>query len=257
MSASPEQNSLWHDVSDLTRLAGPVIVARASIMLMGLVDTVMVGRYATHELGYMAMGNILWGTLLVTCGGLLIGTLVFTANAYGAGNDKECGQVWRRSLPYAVLLGLVGTLLCALAEPALLQFGQTRELAHEGGKVALILGVGLPFTTAYMACASFLEGIKRPVAGIVVMIAANVVNIVANWMLIFGNFGAPELGAEGSAWATTIMRAISLSLIAGYIWTMRDHGRFGRTPSFGSKDRCVRDLNGGRGGIPILCLCAR
>jgi MATE family multidrug resistance protein len=74
----------------------------------------------------------------------------------------------------------------------------------------------------YTASAFFLEGLKRPVPGMIVMIAANLLNVPLNLILVWGAWGIPAMGAEGSAWATTIVRwMLALSLLA-YVWNLGD-----------------------------------
>ncbi|MDP1670550.1 MAG: MATE family efflux transporter, partial [Alphaproteobacteria bacterium] len=136
--------SVSAQVRDLLRLAVPVIVARAGMMTMALADTVFVGRYGVADLGYLTIGNAAITTVIVASFGLLMGTLVMSATAFGAGNFAECGRVWRRSLPYALLVGAGCAGLGLLAEPFLLLTGQAPGLAHEGAKVALILALGAP-----------------------------------------------------------------------------------------------------------------
>ncbi len=218
--------SVSAQVRDLLRLAVPVIVARAGMMTMALADTVFVGRYGVADLGYLTIGNAAITTVIVASFGLLMGTLVMSATAFGAGNFAECGRVWRRSLPYALLVGAGCAGLGLLAEPFLLLTGQAPGLAHEGAKVAVILALGAPFLMVYIACAYFLEGIKRPVPGMIIMLFANLLNIALNWIFVFGNLGAPALGAAGSAWATTIGRAAALAAIVIYIWNMAGHPKF-------------------------------
>ncbi|HYN39019.1 MAG TPA: MATE family efflux transporter, partial [Rhodospirillales bacterium] len=95
------------------------MVARSGIMVMGLVDTVMVGRYAAAELAYLGIALAPITVLLLILTGLLMGTLVVTAAAFGSGDGRGCGAVWRRSLPYALALGVGASFICAFGEPLL------------------------------------------------------------------------------------------------------------------------------------------
>ena len=212
---------------ELVRLAAPVVIARASIMSMVLVDTIMVGRYGATALAELALASAFFVVLHVSAAGLLIGTLIFAANSHGARAYTQCGQVWRRSLPYAAFIGMAGFALCLLAEPLFLVTRQTPELATGGASLALILGAGTPFLLCYIVSANFLEGIKRPLPAMIIMLFANIVNVGANWVFIFGELGMPELGAMGAVIATNLVRFVALCLILGYIWHMRDWQLFG------------------------------
>ena len=212
---------------DLLRLAVPVVVAHAGIMAMSLVDTIMVGHYSATELAYQSIGLSPIMTLLVTTMGLTMGTLVLTAHAYGAGQYRDCGAVWRRGLAYAALLGLACALFCLAGEPFLLFSGQSADLARGGGAVMQVIGFGLPAAMIFYIDSFFLEAIKRPWPVTIAMLAANALNAGLNWLLVFGHGGFEPMGALGSAWATTVSRlALALGLTV-YILVMRDKARFG------------------------------
>lgn len=207
-------------VADLLRLAVPVIVARAGLITMAIADTVMVGRFSVEELAYLTIGLAPITTLIVTMTGLVLGTLVVTAAAYGAGQPLLCGATWRRSLPFALVIGSTGALICAFGQPLLLAFGQSPELAAEGGRVTQVIGLGLPAAVIFVTSSFFLEGIKRPLPGMAMMIAANILNVALNWILIYGHLGVPPLGALGSAWATTGVRVFLAIGLVTYITTL-------------------------------------
>ncbi len=221
------RSRIRHHVAELVRLAWPVVLTRTGIIIMALADTIMVARFSTEEVAYLGLGFAPVVVLIVTSVGLMMGTLVATANAYGAGRFTECGAVWQRSLPYALFLGISAALLCTLGESFLLLSGQTPKLAAEGGRVLFLLGLGLPANLLFVTNSFFLEAIKRPLPGMVAMISMNVVNIALNWILIYGHLGISEMGAAGAAVATTISRFGLAIMLFVYIWRMHDHGDYG------------------------------
>ncbi len=104
--------------------------------------------------------------------------------------------------------------------------GQSEDLAQGGGAVLAVLGLGAPGMMLYITTGFFLEGIKRPMPGMVAMVIGNLVNGLLAWALVWGHLGFPAMGAVGSAWATTIVRwAMGLGLVA-YAWWMSDHARW-------------------------------
>ena len=213
---------LRQHIVELLKLAAPVIVARAGLMVMSAVDILIVARYSSEELAYLGLGT-LPASMLVTAGiGMLLGTMILTSHAVGAGRFEECGPIWRRSLPYALLLGILTALASLLGEPFFRLTGQEPDVAEGGARVLAVLGAGLPAAMLYTASAFFLEGLKRPVPGMVVMIVANLLNVPLNLILVWGAWGIPAMGAEGSAWATTTVRwMLALSLLA-YVWNLDD-----------------------------------
>ena len=130
--------TLVRHTQDLVRLAIPTIMARAGMMVMMIVDSIMVGHYSAQELAYQSIGLAPMMFMMVTCFGLLTGTLVITAYHSGAAEDSKCGAVWRRSIIYAFVLGLLGAIASSFGEEFLLSVGQTPVLAAGGGKIIAI-----------------------------------------------------------------------------------------------------------------------
>lgn len=222
----PRQRSLLHHARDLVGHAAPVIVARSGVMVLALVDAVMVGRFAAAELAALGLAQAPVMTLLLIGIGLTMGTLVMTASAFGTGRDAVCGAVWLRAVRFSAIAGAVGTLICLFSETILSGLGQTPEMAASAGAVARVLGLGLAPQLVFITTQFFLEGLKRPWPGTLMMIAANILNAALNWVLVYGNLGAPALGALGSAWATTIVRCFLAIGILLAVATMRDRHRF-------------------------------
>ena len=208
---SPPSPRLGAEIADLLRLALPVVLSRAGIMMLQIVDTVVVGRYSAHELAYQSIGIAPMITITVGAVAFMMGTLVLVAEAHGGGRDAECGAAWRRSLPWVVWLGLAAIGLTLFAEQALLASGQTADLSAGGARVAQVMGLSVPGLLLFSTSTYFLEGLKRPMPGLVAMAAANVVNLILNLALVPGAFGLEPMGAVGSAWATMVSRTLLLS----------------------------------------------
>lgn len=233
-SAPPSRRRLWLEsrlrrhLAELLRLSGPAMVSRLGLLSMGFVDTVMVGHYATSGLAALSLANrALIMVLLVIAIGLLMGVIVRTAAAFGRADDLECGRVWRRSMPYA---GAIGTVMLLLTLPAGLWMSllaQDPAIARASAELVIILGLGLPAHALFYCSTAFLEGIRRPWVPMLVLLFVNGINVVLDYALIYGNLGAPELGAAGSAWATTGVRWLMLALSLGYILLAPSMQRFG------------------------------
>ncbi|MBP2315996.1 MATE family efflux transporter [Azospirillum soli] len=227
LPASRIADRLRAHVGELLRLATPVIISRAGLVVMMAVDTAIVGRFSAQELAYYGLAHLPANLMVGTGVGLLMGVVAMTAHALGAGDEKECGRVWRRSIPYCLLLGLLFALVSLAGEPFFRLTGQSPDLAAGGGAVLAVLGYGAPGMMLYVATGFFLEGLKRPLPGMVAMIIGNLVNALLAWALVWGHFGFPAMGAVGSAWATTAVRwMMGLGLFA-YAWWMSDHERWG------------------------------
>ena len=214
-------------LSLLFRLAWPTVLARAGILVMALVDIVMVGRYDARELAYASLGFSLFVPLLVTGIGLLMGVMILSARAFGAGDDREFGAVWRRGMPWALTLGAGAAGLCLLGETWLRLLGHEPDLAAGGGAVARVLALGIAAQLLYVVCVFHLEASRRPLPGMIAMIVANLANVFFNWIFIYGNLGAPELGAVGSALTTTLVRVLLFVALLIVILRPESAARYG------------------------------
>ena len=176
----------------------------------------------------MSLGSNIISVAYITCMGLMLGTLITASNLYGEKKYSEIGAVWRRSIPYSILLGSIILIITFAAEPILLLCGQPPELAKEAAIVIRIYGYGMPIGgLVYVTSQYFLEGIKRPLPGMCFMLGANCLNIGLNWILVYGHLGFEPMGASGSAWGTTVIRILLALGIVTYLWCMKDATKFG------------------------------
>lgn len=211
----PPGARLSRHLTALGRLAWPVMLSRAGILAMALVDVLMLARHDTLALAQASVALGLFVPIMVTGVGLQMGVISLVARRHGAGRREECLDVWLRALPWACLSGGVGALLMGFGGTWLRLIGQDGALASGGGAVSLALAPGVLLQILYVTCAFYMEGTGRPKFAMLAMLAANLMNAGLNWVLIFGNLGAPELGAVGSALASTLVR---LFLAGAMIW---------------------------------------
>ena len=204
-----DEGGVWRHFARTSRLALPVMLSRAGLVLMLTVDTAIVGHlaFADRQLAALGAALIPIAILQTAAIGLLIGVIVRTAQLDGAGKPQACGEVWRLGLMLALLLGCIYALLFADG-PAILGtlLRQPQEVAEDGGAVLRVLGWSMPGMLVYIACAHFLEGINRPTPPMLLMLAGNVLNAVLAYGLGTGAFGFPASGVVGVAAATAIVR---------------------------------------------------
>ena len=203
------------------------MISRFGFVIIVTADMAMSGHASSDELAYYAIAVAPQFPLLLIGIGLLMGTVVMTSQAIGSGNPQHCGAIWREALKHALFVGVLILIVSRFGEWFLLLIGQPEDIAVGGGKVLSALGWGLPGIFLYIATAFFLEGISRPLPGMVIMIAANILNIILNWFLIYGQGGLSALGAEGAAMATSITRWCMFIAIGGYVLLYVHRRRYG------------------------------
>ena len=209
------------ELAELLKLSGPVVVARLGIMMMGLSDAIVVGRYSATQLGYHALAWAPTSVVVTMAIGLLTGVQVMTARRIGEGRRDETGAVLRRGLSYGLMIGVLSMVFLAVTGPAFLHAIRLEDdLADGASRALLIFCLSLPGYTLSVAASFWLEGLSRPGPGAWMMWIANAVNLALDLLLVPGTFGLPALGAVGGAWATTGARTFLAVAMLGYIAAM-------------------------------------
>ncbi|QTC88838.1 MATE family efflux transporter [Brevundimonas pondensis] len=190
-------------LSELLKLAWPVVLARLGIMTMGLTDAIVVGHYASRELAFHSLAWAPSSVVLTTAVGLMMGVQVMTARLLGEGRKDEVGAVLRRGMVYALQIGVVSMIaLMALGPFGLKHMGLEDGLGEGASPVLMIFALSMPAYLISVAAQFFLEGLHRPKAGMVAMWVANAVNLGLNLLLVPDILGLGLHGAQASAWAT-------------------------------------------------------
>ena len=210
-------------ISRTLRLAGPVMASRAGLLVMASVDTIMAGWAGAEQLAYYGIAIAPHLAFLLVGIGLLMGTVVLTAQTDGAGRAEECGRIWQLSLLNAAGFGCIVAVLPRRGEAHLELLGAGPGPAAGGGAVLVMFALGMPAILMYTATTLFLEGLGRSTPGMVVMVAANLVNFGLNYLLMFGPL---EMGAAGAALATSITRWFMVLALVGYVLVMPGRARY-------------------------------
>ncbi len=219
--------SIRTETRALFNLAWPVAVGSLQWMLLNLIDTTMLGAAGTMELAAINSGRALTWVAVMVGVGLLSGVPVFVARAVGGQNFHHCGAVWRQAMLYALVIGLAAAIIIHLtAEPLLRALGQPPELIAQASGYAVIIGWLFPLAFMMHVCGGFLQGISRPKVAMVISLSAVPLNAVFNWMLIYGRFGWPAMGAPGAALGTLLADFIALVVMLLYLRQMKDRATY-------------------------------
>ena len=209
MSASFRQ-----EIRPMLRLAAPLAMAELGWMTMGFVDALMAGRLGAAAIGAGSLGNMLFYPIVICGTGMLLGMDTLVSQAFGARDDAACRRTLVQGLWVALGVAPVVALLLGLTIPFLRAIGTNPRVMELLGPYlrALLWGV-LPlfFYTAFRRYLQAMD-IVKPITFAV--ISANLLNFAGNWLFMYGNWGAPRLGLEGSGFSTSICRVyIALVLL--------------------------------------------
>lgn len=200
---------------------------RTAAILVVTVDVAMCGYAGTNEIAYYGLANGPHVPLILIGIGAVVPVAILTASYDGSGNFANCGAILRVGLVHALVIGIVFGILMQFGGYFFQLVGQNTELSQGAGRVLAMHGFGLAGLLCVITTSLFLEGLQRPVPAMLVAVAANLLNIYLNWVFIFGNHGAPAMGAQGAALATNIVRWVSFFVLLGYVCYALDRIRYG------------------------------
>lgn len=198
-------------------LAYPVIIGQLGIIMMGVVDSIMVGRLGSVPLAAASLGNSLIFIILIIGIGCSIVVTPLVAILVGGKRYSECGIYFRQSLLINIVLSfiMIGVILIGVNFIHMLH--QPPEVIKPTIIYMSIVGLSAFPLMIYQTYKQFIEGFSIMKPAMVIAILANIINAFANWVLIFGKLGFPKLGIAGAAWATFSSRVFMAIVIMIYV----------------------------------------
>jgi len=208
----------------LLTLAVPVVTVQVGMMLMGVVDTLMVGHVSPAALAAVALGNLYFFAVAIFGMGVLMGLDPIIAQAVGAQDEPAIARGVQRGMLLAALLATPAMILLWPAGQVFRWLEQPADVVPLAAVYArfVIPGV-LPFLV-FAVLRQTLQAMGRLRSIVITIVAANLLNILLNYALVYGHFGMPPLGVAGSSIATTCSRWIMALLLLGLSWpVLRRH----------------------------------
>ena len=211
----------------ITGLATPIVFGQLSQTLMGLVDTLMVGRLGEGPLAAVAVATLLFSAVAMSIKSVDVAAQSFTARRVGEARDEEVGSVLATAVTVSLGVGAV-LMMVGLLWPHTLMSLVTRDPeVRELGRSYLVYRYAgmLPLLFFFQAKAVF-DGIGWTRIGMAVGIGMNLVNVLLNWVLIFGKLGAPALGVGGAALASSLSALLASGVILVFLLRPEARHRF-------------------------------
>ena len=202
-------------------LAVPMMAGQLSQMLMGVADSAMVGRIGVVPLAASSFANGLLGVPFLFGIGLLQAISVRVSQAHGAGDRRETGEVLRHGLAITAVSGMGLVVLVGVASTLLGRLGQPPEVAAEARNFFLLCGASMLPMLLAMSFKQFSEALDHPWPPMLILLGSVVLNVFLNWILIYGNLGAPALGLTGAGLATLLSRIVALLAVVAYVFRAR------------------------------------
>jgi MATE family multidrug resistance protein len=213
-----EQAKWRPELGAMVTLAVPVVLSEVGWMAQGIVDTIMVGKLGPWAIGAVALGNAVCYTPALVGMGLLLGLDTLVAQAYGRKDHDECHRWLAQGVYLASIVTLPLMAVMELASFGFARFGITPEVAGPAASYLRIMLWGTLPLLLYSGTRRYLQGVGDVRVITATYIGANLLNWFGNWVLIYGKFGMPTLGVDGSAISTVISRVFMAVALLGFAW---------------------------------------
>jgi MATE family multidrug resistance protein len=206
------------DLLALLRLAAPIVLIQVGMMLMGVVDTIMVGGVSAAALAAAALGNLYFWIISALGVGVLMALDPIVAQALGARDDLAVTRGVQRGLLLAALLAIPLSFALSTVGPVLEAVREPEAVVPAAAGYVHRAIPGLWPMLAFVALRQTLQAHRRTAPIVVTIVLANLLNGLLNYLWIYGHGGFPALGVLGSAWATTVSRWFMAALLLVLGW---------------------------------------
>lgn len=198
----------------LTYLGLPIVIGQLGVIILGFADTLMVGHYSTDSLGAASFVNNVINLIIIFCTGFSYGLTPIIGGLFGRKQFEEAGQALKCSLVANVVVGILVTLAMLIVYWNVERLGQPEELIPLIKPYFLVLIVSLIFVMLFNGFKQFTDGITDTKTAMWILLGGNLLNIIGNYLLIYGKFGFPELGLLGAGISTLFSRILMVIVFA-------------------------------------------
>lgn len=207
-------------------LAGPVMVAQAGQMLVQFADNIMVGKLGTAQFAGVAFANSIFLIGMVFCTCFTQGLIAYAGQSYGKKEYRQVANYFFNSITLDFIMGLIVMFLLFTILPLMQFMGQDPDIIEYAKDYYIIMVISiLPFVI-FFGIRNFSESIGITKYAMYITIISNLINILLNWVLIYGKLGFPQLGVSGAALATLISRIIMFVSFLVIILSIRPYKHY-------------------------------
>ena len=210
------------------KVAFPVMVTQAGQILVQLADNIMVGHLGAAELAGVSFANAIIMIGLVFASGFVQGVTPAIGQHFGKGDGKSVAVALANSAVLNTIMAVLLTSLMLAAGFFMDRMGQDPEVLVHAREYYFIIVAGFIPMIAFFNVRFFSEGIGNTRNEMWITIGTNILNIFLNWVLIYGNLGAPRLGVAGAAWATLISRILGAAVFLTILFRVEEYRKFVR-----------------------------
>lgn len=200
----------------LLSLGIPIVIGQIGVIVLGFVDTLMIGHHSTNELAAASFVNNMFNLAIIFCTGFSYGLTPIVGSLFGQQKCNAVGQILKNSLAANTLLAILVCSIMYILYSNLHRLEQPEELLPFIRPYFIVLLISLPFILWFNAFKQFTDGITDTKTSMWILLGGNVFNIIGNYILIYGKVGFPELGLLGAGISTLASRI----LMAAVYWVL-------------------------------------
>ena len=204
-----------HHYKSLIKLGIPIVIGQLGMIVLGFADTLMIGHHSTEDLAAASFVNNMFNLAIIFATGFSYGLTSIVGSLFGSGEKKAVGQTLRNSLCANGLIAILLTVVMGILYLNIHRLGQPEELLPLMRPYYVVLLISLLFVLLFNAFKQFADGITDTQTPMWLLIAGNALNILGNWILIYGHFGFPEMGLLGAGIATLTSRIVMFVAFVG------------------------------------------
>ena len=201
------------ELKEIAFLAYPMILGQLGIVLMGVADTIMVGKLGTDALASVNQANNLFFMLSGLTFGVLFAVSTLVSIKVGENKASDGFAIYRASLIVSVVLFVFQFIILQILIHNFHWLGQTGNINVLAPKFLNIVSWSILPILINMSSRQFTDGLGHTKVFMILTIGALLLNVFLNWLLIYGHWGAPAMGVEGSAYATLISRIVMAGIL--------------------------------------------
>lgn len=208
------------------RLALPVALSQLGYVIVQFADNAMTGAYGGNDplpLSAVSFGVMVSFVMFSLALGVTLGITPLIGEHFARGEYRKTANYLQTSLVLYPIMGVVMMLLQLLSVPLLYKLGQPVEVVEMAVPYYQLMAYSLPAVMIYGCFKQFLEGAGNTTTPMIIAIITNIINLILNWVFIFGHFGCEAMGVYGAGLATLISRWLSPLLILAYFVIKRQY----------------------------------
>jgi putative MATE family efflux protein len=211
----------------ILRVAFPMMISGISMTVVNLTDTMFLSRLGTAELGGAGNAGLFYFLMIIVAMGFSTGAQIIISRRNGERNYTKIGSVVQHTVAFLFGWGILILAFILLFLPELLSLIiQSADIADVMERFLRIRAWGIFFNISSVICIAFLVGTTQTrIIGVITPLTA-ILNIVLDYLLIFGKIGLPEMGVEGAALASNIAEGFGVFLFIWYILSSVDHNKY-------------------------------